>query len=139
MPSVLHIFRAIKRRLPMEQLADATLIAGVGLESCAHSRRGGGPRQVLLMDAETLEAMGLAPGLIRENITTLGLNVNGLPLGQQLRLGGARLEVSEVCTPCDLMERIRPGLRKELWKRRGMLCRVLEGGRIRPGDSIDKL
>jgi MOSC domain-containing protein YiiM len=37
------------------------------------------------------------------------------------------------------MERIRPGLRKELWGRRGMLCRVLEGGVVRPGDLIERL
>ncbi len=83
--------------------------------------------------------MDLQPGIIRENITTDGLNVNSLPLGQQLRIGEARLEVSMACTPCDLMETIRPGLRKELWGRRGMLCRVLEGGVIRRGDSIEKL
>jgi MOSC domain-containing protein YiiM len=49
------------------------------------------------------------------------------------------VEVGAICTPCDLMEAIRPGLRKELWGRRGMLCRVLEGGVIRRGDSIEKL
>jgi len=67
------------------------------------------------------------------------MNVNSLQIGQQLQIGGARLEVSAVCTPCDQMEAIRPGLPKELWGRRGMLCRVLEGGVIGRGDSIEKL
>ncbi len=62
-----------------------------------------------------------------------------LGLGQRLRVGDARLEASAVCTPCGQMEAIRPGLRKELWGRRGMLCRVREGGMIRRGDSIEKL
>jgi MOSC domain-containing protein YiiM len=48
------------------------------------------------------------------------------------------LEVSAVCTPCNLMEKIRLGLRKELYGRRGMLCRVIEGGTIRRGDAIEK-
>ena len=96
-------------------------------------------RQVLLVDRETLEAMDLRPGIIRENITTDGLNVNSLQIGQLLRVGQARLEVTSVCTPCDQMEAIRPGLRKELWGRRGMLCRVLDGGLIRRGDAIEKL
>jgi len=65
--------------------------------------------------------------------------VNSLPIGQLLRVGEVRLEVSAVCTPCDQMEAIRPGLPKELWGRRGMLCRVLAGGVIRRGDSIEKL
>jgi MOSC domain-containing protein YiiM len=93
---------------------------------------------VLLVDRETLDAMDLQPGILRENITTEGMNVNGLPLGQRLRVGNAQLEVSAVCTPCDLMERIRPGLRKEIYGRRGMLCRVIEGGSIRRGDTIEK-
>src|SRR5437870_6674488 len=91
----------------------------------------GRKRQVLLVDRETLEAMDLPPGIIRENITTDGLNVNSLEIGQLLRVGEVRLEVSAVCTPCDQMEAIRPGLRIELWGRRGMLCRVLAGGVIR--------
>ncbi len=83
--------------------------------------------------------MELRPGILRENITTDGLNANSLEIGQVLRIGEARFEVSAVCTPCDQMERIRPGLRRELWGRRGMLCRVLDGGIIRPDDPIEKL
>jgi MOSC domain-containing protein YiiM len=47
--------------------------------------------------------------------------------------------VSMVCHPCDQMEKIRPGLRRELYGRRGMLCRVLEGGVIRRGDAIERV
>ena len=121
----------------MEELSEVQAVADAGFEGCAHARIGG-PRQVLLVDRETLDAMDLLPGILRENITTDGLNVNGLPLGQALRIGDVRLEVSAVCTPCGLMEQIRPGLRKELYGRRGMLCRVIEGRTIRRGDTIEK-
>ncbi len=138
MPKVQNLFRAPKRRLPMEELAEVRAVTNDGFEGCAHARSGQ-KRQVLLVDRETLEAMDLQPGIIRENITTDSLNVNSLQIGQLLRVGEAQLEVSAVCTPCDQMETIRPGLRKELWGRRGMLCRVREGGVIRRGDSIEKL
>jgi len=138
MAKVQNLFRASKKRMPMEELSEVRALGDTGFEGCAHGRPGR-KRQVLLVDRETLEAMELKPGIIRENITTDGLNVNSLPIGQQLRVGEARLEVSAVCTPCDLMETIRPGLRRELWGRRGMLCRVLEGGFIRLGDHIEKL
>ena len=138
MARVQNLFRAPRKHLPMEELSEVRALGDIGFERCAHARPAS-KRQVLLMDRETLEAMDLQPGIIRENITTDGLNVNSLPLGQQLRIGEARLEVSMACTPCDLMETIRPGLRKELWGRRGMLCRVLQGGVIRRGDSIEKL
>ena len=138
MPRVQNLFRVPKKYLPMEELSEVRAVGDAGIEGCAHARPGS-KRQVLLEDRETLEAMDLRPGIIRENITTDDMNVNSLQIGQQLLIGEARLEVSAVCTPCDQMEAIRPGLRKELWGRRGMLCRVLEGGVIRRGDSIEKL
>ena len=122
----------------MQEMAKARLVADSGIEGCAHSRRGS-KRQVLLVDRETLQAMDLAPGIIRENITTEGLAVNSLDIGQRLRIGDALLEVSIVCTPCDQLEKLRPGLRREIRGRRGMLCRVLEGGIVRAGDRIEKI
>jgi MOSC domain-containing protein YiiM len=138
MPRVQNLFRVPKKHLPMEELSEVRAVGDTGFDGCAHARPGS-KRQVLLVDRETLEAMDLRPGIIRENITTDGMNVNSLLIGQQLLIGEARLEVSAVCTPCDQMEAIRPGLRKELWGRRGMLCRVLDGGVIRRGDFIEKL
>jgi len=138
MARVQNLFRAPRKHLPMEELSEVRAVGDAGFEGCAHARPGR-KRQVLLVDRETLEAMNLRPGIIRENITTDGLNVNSLQIGNLLRVGEARLEVSAVCNPCDQMEAIRPGLREELWGRRGMLCRVLEGGVIRRGDSIEKL
>jgi len=138
MANVLHLFRALQRRLPMEEVAEVRALQDSGLEGCAHSRTGS-PRQVLLVDSETLELMELSPGIIRENITTRGINVNGLDAGQRLQVGAAQLEVSMVCTPCDMLEKIRPGLRREIRGRRGMLCRVIAGGMIRQGDRIERI
>ena len=138
MARVAFLFRAPKRRLPMEQLFEATALANIGFEGCAHTLPAS-DRQVLLVDRETLDALELLPGTIRENITTEGLNVNGLGIGESLRVGEALLQVAMPCTPCGLMEAIRPGLRKELRGRRGMLCKVISGGRIRPGDRIERL
>ena len=122
----------------MEELIEVRALENSGLTGCAHARPGS-PRQVLLVDSETLELMELPPGTIRENITTRGINVNGLSLGQRLKVGEAQLEVSMVCTPCDQMEKIRPSLRRELRGRRGMLCRIKQGGLIRRGDTIERI
>jgi MOSC domain-containing protein YiiM len=139
MAKILHIFRAPTKRLPMEEIEEARVITNVGLAGCAHARPGGGPRQVLLVDRETLEAMDLRPGVVRENITTEGIDVHSLAPNQELRIGEMRLQVSEICHPCDQLEKIRPGLRREMRGRRGMLCRVLQGGMIRRGDTIEKV
>lgn len=120
----------------MREVPEAEAVVGKGLKSCAHGRPGS-KRQVLLMDIETLEAMGLKPGLIKENVTTRGLDLKSLRRGQRLRVGEALLEVTLPCEPCGRMDDIRPGLQEELRGRRGMLCRVVERGVIRRGDRIE--
>ena len=92
MATVAHLFRAAKPRLPMVKIQEAEAIASFGLAGCAHGKKNG-KRQVLLVDQETLDAMGLQPGIIRENVTTQGLNVNGLVIGEQLRIGEVLLQV----------------------------------------------
>jgi len=111
MPKVLHLFRAPRKRLPMEALASATAVADRGFSGCAHARAAS-KRQILLVDRETLDAMDLHPGIIRENITTDGLNVNGLPLGQRLRVGAtgegaARLASRDLRTARHALPRCR--------------------------------
>ena len=138
MARVVSLFRAPKHGWPMEQLAEVPVLHDVGFEGCAHARPNS-KRQVLLVDRETLNALELQSGIIRENITTEGLNVNGLVEGESLRIGEAVLEVTMPCTPCSLMDEIRPGLRREIRGRRGMLCKVVKGGVIRQGDAIEKL
>src|SRR6266576_4178126 len=93
MANVVQLFRALQRRLPMEEIAEVRALEDSGLEGCAHARTGS-PRQVLLVDSETLELMELSPGIIRENITTRGINVNGLDEGQRLQVGAAQLEIA---------------------------------------------
>ena len=119
----------------MQELHEARVIGDAGFDGCAHARPGG-RRQVLLIDIETLRSFDLAPGMVRENITTEGLEVNALKAGQKLRMGEVELEVSLVCEPCEQIEALRAGLQEEMVGRRGMLCRVLRGGTVEQGDSI---
>jgi MOSC domain-containing protein YiiM len=138
MAQVLRLFRAPKRRAPMEELDEAEAVTNFGIAGCAHARPNG-KRQVLLMDRETLEAFDLLPGIIRENITTDAIEVNSLSIGNTLRIGSTRLRVSAVCEPCEELEKVRPGLQQAMEGRRGMLCRVISGGPVRTGDAIELL
>ena len=118
---------------PVEQ---ATLVSGLGIEGDKHASPAS-LRQVLLVDREALDAVGVAPGTIKENLTVEGLDVMGLPVGTQLRVGTtAVLEITKVCEPCFRMDEIRMGLKDELIGRRGMVSRVLQGGLINVGDPI---
>jgi MOSC domain-containing protein YiiM len=135
MASVIHLFRAPKRRASMEELPEAHALQDVGLEGCAHARPQG-KRQVLLMDRETLDFFKLEPGIVRENVTTEGLDVNCLAIGERLQIGEAELQVSVVCDPCEQIEALRPGLQAAMQGRRGMLCKVVRGGLMKRGDEI---
>ena len=74
---------------------------------------------------------------VKENITIRGIEISGLLLGQHIRAGEALLEVTKPCTHCHLLDEIRPGLQEAMHGRRGMLCRVVESGRIRRGDGVE--
>ena len=138
MAEVVRLFVAVVHRQPMQEVEEVGALVERGLERCIHGRPGS-RRQVLLMDLETLEQLGVPPGAVKENITTRGLEVQGLRAGQRLRVGEALFEVAVACEPCHRMDEIRPGLQEELRGRRGMLCRVVEGGRIRRGDGVEVL
>jgi len=136
MAHVSNLFIAVEHRKPMKSVDQAAAVANRGFEGCIHGRHGS-KRQVLLVDTETLAEFGLEPGIVRENITTVGLNVADLKLGQRLAIGGVVLEVTVPCEPCHQMDEIRMGLQDALKDRRGVLCRVIEGGRISRGDEIE--
>jgi MOSC domain-containing protein YiiM len=133
---VLHLFQAIAHGQPVREFDKARAVADKGFENCVHGRRGSS-RQVLLMDSETLDEFGIAPGRAKENITTRGIKLDTLSAGQRIRAGEALLEITKECEPCHQMDSIRQGLQEALRGRRGVLCRVIESGQIRRGDAIE--
>ena len=122
-------------RLPMETVTAAKAIENLGLAGDRHAKADS-KRQVLLIEAETLEKLGLRAGDVRENITTRGIALMELPIGARLRIGEAMLELTVECEPCSLMDELRPGLRETLKGQRGMLARVTQSGTLSVGDAI---
>jgi len=136
MGEVLHLFTCLVHRFPMQELSEVEVIKDKGFKGCIHGRPGS-KRQVSLMDRETLDKLGVAPGIVKENITTHGLNFQSLSTGDMLRIGNCVLEITGPCHPCGRMDEIRMGLQDELRGQRGWLCRVQESGIIRRGDRIE--
>jgi MOSC domain-containing protein YiiM len=121
----------------MKLVRSANLVEGLGLEGDKHASAAS-KRQVLLADKEALDAVGVLPGTIKENVTVEGVDVMQLPPGTQLRLGrSAVLEITAICEPCFRMDEIRDGLKQELVGRRGMVSVVVESGTINVGDTIN--
>ncbi len=120
----------------MQLVASANLVSDLGIEGDKHASAAS-MRQVLLADKEALDAVGVLPGTIKENVTVEGIDVMRLPAGTRMRLGrSAVLEITAVCEPCFRMDEIRDGLQAELEGRRGMVSRVVRGGTINVGDPI---
>ncbi len=109
-------------------------LVGHGFEGCAHANPP--KREVLFVSQEHLDGLRLEPGVVRENITVAGDDVEQWPIGQRVRAGEAVFEITMVCDPCYKMDEIRQGLRKELEGKRGMLARVVESGEVAVGDEI---
>jgi MOSC domain-containing protein YiiM len=118
-------------------LERARAVAGHGFEGCAHANPP--RREVLFASTDHLDAVGVEPGAIRENVTVAGADVQSWPVGQRMRVGEAVFEITMVCDPCHKMDELRAGLRAELDGRRGMLARVVESGEVAVGDELEIL
>ena len=140
------------------------LLAGLGVEGDAHcgetvrhrSRVARDPtqpnlRQVHLIQSELFDELRdrgfvVAPGAMGENVTTVGIDLLGLPTGARLGLGpGAVVEITGLRNPCHQIEDFEPGLlaavldRDEagnLVRKAGVMGIVAKGGDVAPGDGI---
>jgi MOSC domain-containing protein YiiM len=161
---VTAVSRDLEHKLSKPNRDSILLLAGLGIEGDAHmgrtvqhvSRTAREPelpnlRQVHLIHAELhdeLRASGfnIAAGQMGENITTRGVDLLALPRGARLRLGAtAIVEVTGLRTPCSQLDRLQAGLmaatldhdaQGNLIRKAGIMSIVIEGGEVRPGDSI---
>ena len=109
------------------------------------SRDTGNPskRQVTLMEreqiAEHAAALGLesiAPGAVRSNIETTGIDLVSL-IGKEVEIGEAILLLYGARDPCEQMDAICQGLRELMMNnRQGVLAQVIRSGKIQMGDGI---
>jgi len=123
-------------RAPLRKVERVQAVLDTGLEGDRHARPGRG-RQVLLMEHEVLDAFGLAPGDVREQITVRNMNLYTFAEGTRMRVGGAILEFAEPCAPCERMNEVRPGLMTALEGKRGRFVRVAQAGTIAVGDALE--
>jgi MOSC domain-containing protein YiiM len=139
MVEAIHLGTAHEAEL---RTADSVLaVAGRGLEGDRHfHEEGARPGQALtLVAAEEVEAVGLAPGESRRQVTVRGVDVNGL-VGKRFRVGAVECVGVELCEPCThLQEMTRPGIIKELAHRAGINADIVVGGTIRVGDPVVEL
>ncbi len=111
-----------------------------GIDGDAHA--GNWHRQISLLALESIEKMqrmGLSvhEGDFAENITTSGIELPGLPIGTRLTVGETVLEVTQIGKECHTRCAIYYQAGDCVMPREGIFARVLQGGRIEPGDAVE--
>ena len=129
---------------------EALIIAGEGIREDAH--RGFGHRQVSLLMMESIQEQaarlgrgpetGIGPGAYAENLTTGGIDLKNLKIGDELLVrakdGNVRLRVSQIGKECHTKCAIYKIAGDCIMPTLGIFCKVLEGGTVRTGDRIEK-
>ena len=126
---------------PMRPVAQADARTGGGFEGDSHAHRT--KRAVTIVDRSTHDAVGVAPGDLREQITVEGLpSLGSLAEGALLRIGAITLRVNGSCDPCTHIGEMNgiadpDEFRSLLEGRRGLVCTVVRAdGPVRVGDPV---
>ena len=134
------------------------LITPLGIEGDLHAHPGihGGPRKaILLVASEVIDELitrgyPLFPGALGENLTTRGIAIRDIRVGDRLRAGGATLEITEPRGPCTALDIYGKSLKDEIsdervraldhtsprWGMSGFYASVVAPGPVRPNDII---
>ena len=129
-----------KKGVKKNNISKAELKDDFGIVGDAHS--GTKNRQVSLLAIESIEKMkekGLKvkPGDFAENITTEGLDLLSLKLGDKLRIGtDVLLGISQIGKVCHTRCAIYYQAGDCVMPKEGMFARVIKGGEIGVGDNI---
>jgi len=139
MAHIVAVCRSRRRTDPKEDIGAGELRAGLGLVGDAHA--GLSEREVSLLAWESIEranrehGIGAVPGSFAENLTTRGIDLLSLRVGDRLRVGPALLEVVQIGKPPSAAHTYAfQGV--SILPTEGVFCRVLEGGQVQKGNEI---
>ena len=124
-------------------IRQGTLVENCGFEYDAHA--GNWHRQVSLLAMESIakireKGLDVNPGDFAENITTEGIRLWELPIGKRLKLGGnAVAEVTQIGKECHSRCAIYHQVGDCVMPREGIFVRILSGGIIEPGNTIESV
>jgi MOSC domain-containing protein YiiM len=93
-------------------------------------------REQISEHAATLGLQTIAPGAVRSNIETEGIDLISL-IGKEVKVGQAVLRFYAPRDPCYKMDAICQGLRELMMNsKQGVLAEVVRSGTITVGDAI---
>lgn len=149
MAKVYSINYSKNKGTPKVSINQGLLVTGLGLENDAHA--GSGLRQVSLLSIESIRrqmscpkvkktGVSLKAGDFGENITTEGLDLAELKIGDKLKIGSeAILRISKIGKECHRYCSIYYKTGDCIMPREGIFAQVLGGGSVNKGDNIEAL
>jgi MOSC domain-containing protein YiiM len=124
-------------------VARARAIAGIGLEGDRYFAGVGTwsdypvqtGKDLTLIEAEVLEAVGLSGSEARRNVVTRGIRLNEL-VGRRFRVGEIECYGDRLCEPCTHLEGLTGVSVATLARRGGLRADILSDGSISVGDLV---
>ncbi|MEJ2491777.1 MAG: MOSC domain-containing protein [Desulfuromonadales bacterium] len=137
--SLVAVCLSEKKGLRKTPVSSATLKVNYGIVGDAHA--GNWHRQVSLLGIESIKKMqqlglNVDYGDFAENLTTQGIDLTAIPVGAQLTIGQARLEITQIGKTCHTRCEIYHQAGDCVMPREGIFAKVLVGGEIKSGDPI---
>jgi MOSC domain-containing protein YiiM len=122
-----------------DDVGEGLLIEELGIEGDAHA--GFAHRQVSLLAEEDIDTMRaklptLRPGSFAENLTIRGFDLSSLSVGDRIRVGETLLEISQIGKECHTHCEVHRITGDCIMPKKGIFCRVVEGGPVRRGDPV---
>ena len=126
------------------EVNEINLIADKGIVGDRHFRDYNDPfNQLSIIESENIDEYNFKNKLnipylnFRRNIVTKGIRLNDL-VEKRIKIGSVNLEVIDLCRPCrHLSEKLeRNDIIKELLRKGGIRCQIINDGKISLGDQI---
>ncbi len=142
MARILAVNQSEQKGTKKKNITSGVLKEDYGLLGDAHCDNNS-HRQVSLLAQESINKMqrlGLkvGPGDFAENLTTEGLDLLSLPIGQRITIGKeVVLEVSQIGKECETPCAIYYQAGECIMPKEGIFARVIKGGNISVGDTIN--
>lgn len=130
------------RGIAKQAVPEGKFVVNWGIEGDAHAEHW--HRQVSLLGLESIEAFRRRGGSVEfgafgENLVVDGFIFSSLPVGTLLRCGDVLLEITQIGKECHNHCAVYEAVGDCIMPREGVFARVLEGGIIRPGDTMEEV
>lgn len=141
---VFSLNKSEKKGVTKTPVKEAVFVENYGIKGDVHAGLDE-KRQVSFLSWESIQKKNfclkkkdesLKPGDFAENITTSGIDLSLIKIGDRLIINNVVLEVSQIGKKCHIYCEIYKKIGSCIMPKEGIFARVINGGRVKKGDEI---